>query len=384
MEPGDLVLRLLSSIGNQRDARFYLSLFRAERRESFAIIAVAEAVMREMAEALIVDLRLLARLGLTPVIQFGVIDPGQARAHAERVALALAPDVAARVTSIDKARELAASGVIPLIPTATLASPAASAPDRAATDRTATDRRFDRLAELAETLQARKIVVLGRKSGLERDGGSTISLVNLTTEYDTLRNVLPPDEAELLRQSCRLVSAVSHSITISVTSPLDLLRELFTMRGAGTLLRRGSAIARFAHYRQIERARLQVLIESAFSKTLAPEFFEHPVSSLYLADDYRGVAIVEDTACAPYLTKFAVDRRAQGEGVGRDLWRALVSDRPRLYWRSRADNPITRWYQQQCDGMMRAQSWFVFWRGLSIDDVPAAVAHASSARVDLS
>ena len=72
-----------------------------------------------------------------------------------------------------------------------------------------------------------------------------------------------------------------------------------------------------------------------------------------------------------------------GEGIGRDLWRALARDYPRLTWRSRARNPIAPWYQEQCDGMLKLGEWNVYWRGLAHDLIPAAVAAAAAAPVDL-
>ena len=49
-----------------------------------------------------------------------------------------------------------------------------------------------------------------------------------------------------------------------------------------------------------------------------------------------GVAVVQDSPVAPYLTKFAVERQAQGEGIGGELWSMLIRDFPRFFWRSRA------------------------------------------------
>lgn len=386
-DPGALVLRFASSTSSRKDAEFYLSLFRAERRESFAIIAVAEAVMRDAADALTADLRFLARLGLVPVIQFGVIDPGDAERHAHWVAERLRPDVRAQVATAAEARDLACAGIIPLIPAGPaygLAHGAAPGPSvQPGDDAAIADARFTALAELASSLATRKIIFLGRNSGLQPANGPIPSLVDVSSEYDELRRFLPADEAELLRQTRRLIDAVSHRLTISVTSPLDLLRELFTMRGAGTLLRRGSAIARVSRYQDADIERARAVIESAFGRALVPDFFDRPVSSLYIADEYRGLAIVQDTPHGSYLSKFAVERRAQGEGVGRDLWRALLRDHQRLLWRGRADNPITAWYQQHCDGMMRLGAWHVFWRGLTVRSLPDAIDFAASAPPDL-
>ena len=44
---------------------------------------------------------------------------------------------------------------------------------------------------------------------------------------------------------------------------------------------------------------------------------------------------------------------------------------------SRAANPITAWYREQCDGMVRVRGagieWVVLWRGLEPGEIAAAV-----------
>ena len=56
---------------------------------------------------------------------------------------------------------------------------------------------------------------------------------------------------------------------------------------------------------------------------------------------------------------------------------------PTVFWRARATNPIGAWYTKLCDGLMRFPAWHVFWRGLAIEQVPAAVAFALAAPVDI-
>ena len=67
MHPRDLVVRFLASIGRPKEAETYLSLFQSER-DSFALIAVQEDVLRDEAGALVVDLQFLSRLDLSPLI----------------------------------------------------------------------------------------------------------------------------------------------------------------------------------------------------------------------------------------------------------------------------------------------------------------------------
>jgi acetylglutamate synthase len=61
----------------------------------------------------------------------------------------------------------------------------------------------------------------------------------------------------------------------------------------------------------------------------------------------------------------------------------VTRDYPSFFWRSRAANPITPWYIQQADGMLRTDPWVIFWRGLAPADLPAAITWAQSAPIDL-
>ena len=372
LAPRELVLRFLASIGRPAEAQHYLALFRTEP-EKFAVIHVSDAVLRDAVDALLVDLRFLADLGLRPVMVFGGVRPRGARRRAERVRDALAPDVPCTVVEPAAAADAARAGQIALVP---LGGNGAGASEDDEAD-PGIDDRFDALARLVGELGARKVVFLGRRSGLQPAGGRVESLIDLTSERDHYLRVLPGKQAKLLRQIERLVDHVPHRITVSVTSPLDLLRELFTVKGAGTLVRRGSKVTRYREWVEIERQRLVALVEEAFGRPLISGFEARPLAAAYIADDYRGAALVTETPLAPYLSKFAVTVVARGEGVGGDLWRAMAADYPRLYWRSRAANPITAWYREQCDGLVRVKigptDWVVLWRGLEPREIADAV-----------
>ncbi len=420
MQPGDMVLRFIASIGGPREAQFYLSLFRSQFPESFAIIAVSNEILRQAPGALAVDLRFLARLGLTPVVMLGLLD-GQhdnddgersaanrgdfaVRAHADAIARRLrediscaiihaphnddqrdgpsssgdsaeapSPDATPTTTMAAKVRAAARNGALPIVVSGNWPS---------GNRTSALKQRFATLTALAGTLRTRKIVVLGRQSGLQPMDGAIPSLVDITYEHDELAARLPRSKAALLSAIRDLIEDVPHRLTVSVTSPLDLLRELFTTYGAGTLLRRGSRIQRHHDYRDLNCERIRFLLESAFERPLVRSFFEQPVERLYIADNVRGLAIITDSPLGPYLSKFAVEREAQGEGVGGDLWRALAADCPSLLWRSRAGNPINRWYQHRCHGMMRTGDWHVFWRGLPVEHIADAVNYALAQPAD--
>jgi len=253
----ELVLRFLASIGRPAEAEQYLELFRADQVERFAILHVSHAVLRDASDALLVDLRFLAELGLYPVIVVGAERAKNADGHADRLIAALAPGVpAARVDGVAAALAELRGGRLPVV--------ALTEPD--GDTRAALDRRFDAIAELASGLGTRKIVFVGRRSGLQPRDGRVVSILDLTTEKAAFLapGVLPEPQADLLRQISRIVERVPHRLTVSVTSPLDLLRELFTVKGAGTLVRRGSAVTRHDGGAGVDAARLVALVEEAF------------------------------------------------------------------------------------------------------------------------
>jgi hypothetical protein len=371
MEPADVVLRFLESVGSRRESDFYLALFRATPPESFAAISVDANVARHAAEAVTLDLRFLAALGLFPVVVFSVFESSEGVEHATRlgrrleragvkVALISAdePDLVPRAVAATRGQ------TIPIV-TFMADAPGASSD------------RFAALGALVSSLRTRKLIFLHRPGGL-RQAGELVPLVNLTTDAAALAQAkeLSRKERILVDQSRRLVhDLVPHPLSIAITSPLNLFRELFTIKGAGTLLRRGAIIARRAP-EAVDRERLRTLLAHSFGAPPVDEFFSRPLSRIYLEEQYRGAALVSDTELGAYLSKFAVDTVAQGEGIGRDLWQAVAADSSRIFWRARPGNPIGDWYVKLCDGLVRLSDWHIYWKGISPDDVPRAVAYA--------
>ena len=189
--------------------------------------------------------------------------------------------------------------------------------------------------------------------------------------------------AELVETAHALIQAkASDPLLVSITSPLNLLKELFTVKGAGTLIKPGTAVERRDSYAETDVTRLGALLEASFGRALEPSFFSRPPLAVYLESNYRGAAILLDEAPAPYLSKFAVEPEAQGEGIGNDLWQAMQRDFPRLFWRGRPENPVTPWYQSVCDGMVRLPNWNLFWRGIAPEQIPHLIAYVEALSPD--
>src|SRR5678815_3547462 len=63
----------------------YLRLHRAQRKESFAMLAPNAQIVKSALDPLHFDLRILAGLGLLPSVLLGVLEPKDADAQAARV-----------------------------------------------------------------------------------------------------------------------------------------------------------------------------------------------------------------------------------------------------------------------------------------------------------
>lgn len=379
LSPRDVVLRFLESTGRPAEARLYLDLFRSRPREQFAAIAVDAHVMDDAGDAVVQDLRFLAALDLFPTVVLGTFRPADSARHARDLKRHLEAEgvpverlaaggrrLPARVTAC------AGRGRVPLV----VFEEAGDTP---------AEGRLDRLEGLLRELRARKLIFLTRPGGLRR-GGVMVPIVNLTTDLPGL--LASPEtsrkEALILEHARKLCDeAGPASFTVAVTSPLNLLRELFTVKGAGTLLRRGARVVRHEGWEGVDLPRVRELLASSFGRAPAEAFFARTPGRVYLEESYRGCAILSDSPLGAYLTKFAVSAEAQGEGIARDLWDALAADTPVVFWRARRTNPIREWYDRLCDGLVRLPDWTVYWKGLAPDAIPAAIAWAAGRPVDI-
>lgn len=391
-----LVLTFLESVGKRQDAEFYLKLFREVPKPSFALVAVESEVMEEAMGLLVDGLQFLSRLDLFPVLVRGLDEAPTPAEEAEQVlgefereldhrGLSLVIHPSSAPDLLERVLEDIALEHTPCVDFSSDATPNG----------------FEALGALAVALGSRKLVLLRSRGGLGPKGVSQvviapshvlptddngIGVINLRTDYEPLLRAGLLDESErcLLGQLATVHHHAPNLVT-SVTSPLDLLRELFTVRGAGTLIKTGSSILRTESYAALNTERLHELIETAFDRKLKPEFMQRGALNIYYEEGYRGAAIVHP-GIAPgsaYLTKFAVVRTAQGEGLGRELWEAVVRDHPVLYWRARVQNPIAAWYSGQCDGMHRVGDWWIYWRGVPFERVPALCNDALQRPYDL-
>ena len=142
-----------------------------------------------------------------------------------------------------------------------------------------------------------------------------------------------------------------------------------------SLVRRGERMLEIDRLEDLDQSRARALIHKAFGRAPVPGYFDAMAfDHAFVTENYRAAAITTRLDDMVYLDKFAVLDEARGEGLGGAVWRRLIDYAPKLYWRSRSNNPVNEFYFSTCHGAVKAGQWTVFWRGEDdLTKIPARV-----------
>ena len=409
----DVIVRLLTNIGSRKEVEQYLKHYASVDAPKFAVVKVSGAIIDRSLDALASSMSFLQRVGLVPIVVHGgnvQLDRALAQAGVDapvvrglRKMTPAALEIARRVLHDTNLRLVEAlegletrarpftSGVLEAkkieSPDLGLIGEISSVRD-AAIAQTALSGVLPIVAPLGETpkgqilvvhadavaraialaLKPHKVVFLNEVGGLVDASGLVRSAVNLAEDFAELSQeaALDAESHRKLIEISALLSELPPTSSVSITSPEHLAKELFTHGGHGTLVRRGEKVLVHNEWASIDNPRLRALLEECFARKLDERYFEAKAPyRVYLAESYRATAILTMEGGVPYLDKFAVTNEAQGEGIGGSIWQRMVRETPKLFWRSRANNPVNGWYAQKADGLYKTNKWWVFWTGMS-------------------
>ncbi|WP_409431864.1 hypothetical protein ACJ3XI_06455 [Litorimonas sp. RW-G-Af-16] len=369
----DTVLSSLAAVGANNEAKFYADLFARQDPERFAMIVIDPRCLKDpLLEALVNDLRILSNLQLAPILLIGALDEDRTsiKFQSQRLARDLeqsgvktAKLNTATYALIPEIRKIARSSKIVILEM--------------------TERRGRMsLSQLVKDIKPNKIIFLQPSGGLSEDGERRRNLTIQDLPELMTKQIFSAGQINFLQNVIELDRQAETRRSYIIASPLNLLPELFTTKGSGTLIRREISIKRIKSFRQIGKAKLTKSINKAFGKNVDAAFFKRDLFQGFVESDLRGGALFTQMAGLPYLSKFWVLQEARGEGIARDLWDAMCADVPSFFWRSRMDNPFNDWYMRHCDGMQISGEWRVFWKGLDAPEIPSAIIAAASAPND--
>ncbi|MEQ9318950.1 MAG: acetylglutamate kinase [Polyangiaceae bacterium] len=419
-----IIVELLRNIGGRKEVEQYLKHYCSVDSQRFAVIAISRGVLDGPLMRVAASLSFLREVGLYPIVVHSagprldeaLVAAGVERGHVddspettaealavirrayqqENLALVEALDAQGcparpivtgvleaepeqgslfgRVTSVDK---VALSSAIRARTLPIVASLATSAEGQLLDVHTE-----DAAAAVARRVQPHKLIILTEDGGVEGPDGRRLDAINLSEQAPAIFDEpwLTKRARQRLERIAGLLEHLPATSSVSVTSPDHVARELFTHRGAGTLVRRGERVIVHQRFEDVNQRRLRELVETCFGRALTTSYFaDRRCRRVYVSENYRATAIVTEEAGMPYLDKFAVTRKAQGEGLGGSVWSRMRADHPQLFWRSRTDNAVNGWYFQQSDGSFRSGPWTVFWYGFEGFDAARPCVEAAQA-----
>lgn len=328
----------LDSIGRREEYEFYLKKFQSAGTDCFALLIPDLDSLEQGADALAFDLHFLLKLGLKPAV---ILCGAEAET---RWKLLESNPLFERVEFPSLGEK--ESGVPVFV---------------------------EEQQRILDSL-LQKVPTLGRRVHFIRAAGG------LSTEYYYVQKPtteLRPEDRPLVETAAALL-AERPGIHISVTSPINLLEEIFTVKGAGTVFRRGSTILSGG---PVDSGRMLGLLEESFGRKPIVGFLEN-VTQMYYEQNYRGAVLLEQQTEGLYLSKFAVGSEARGEGLAQELWDEVCKNHSAFFWRSRNGNPINQWYDRHADGRHTAGSWIIFWRGIDVSAIPGVIAFCTARPAD--
>jgi acetylglutamate kinase len=219
---------------------------------------------------------------------------------------------------------------------------------------------------VVQALQPMKVIFLTGAGGLLDKHKRPMQSINLASDYEKLMKAewVNGGMRLKLQEIKRLLDSLPLTSSVSITTPKELIRELFTHGGSGTLIRQGEAIRTFTSKARVDRQRTEGLIEQAFGRKLKPDWWDGlDIHQVYMSEKYRAGAILARIDDFIYLDKFAVTEEARGEGLSRTIWRQFTKQNPVFWWRSRTVNGFNAFYNDACTGSVKRGMWTVFWIG---------------------
>jgi ribosomal protein S18 acetylase RimI-like enzyme len=203
------------------------------------------------------------------------------------------------------------------------------------------------LIRVAEDVEYFKYLWTG--GSLANEQAQVVSRVHL----NNCREKWSVDSMETLVWVRPFLLRMGQATSIQMVKPHQILPELFTRNGAGTLISLGYQFA-LRPMAEVDTTRLKSLLEDGFGKPILGEYFEKlNVGSLVLVEaDYRGAIVLEPWGNGiHYLDKIVVESSFFGRGLGSLLLdeltlqlESLPGDFPKLCWRAKLDNPyLTRY-----------------------------------------
>ncbi|GBF49181.1 putative acetylglutamate kinase [Leptospira ryugenii] len=371
MESKDILAKVFEITRDPRDGLHFLQEFKSLSPESFALLYADTNTIFECSEALFSDIKLLSRLDLYPVVfleeesfEYIKLFFQSSKFQDNRgigFAFEVIPDEGDYLGNVKSSIR---SKKIPVI-----------------LWQKKEIGLVDSVYQIINALQINKVIQLHHEGPIyEEDSGKVISLIPTGEALERYKSNFAIEESNrdlhFIQFAEKLIELKNDPrFSVVLTSPYTLLRELFTVKGSGTLVKKENKIYKFTQLSEVDTKKLFQLIETSFRKRISPHFLASHFDLLYLEENYQGCAWLNKTQYGYLLSKFAVNETARGAGVGRDIWDLISVEAIPLFWRSKTTNTINKWYMKVAQGIEKDEQWYYYWLGLDRKLIPNVIEH---------
>lgn len=422
----DVVVQTVKNIGSHREGQQYLKYFTSVSSDSFAIIKAGGAILTDHLDDFCQSLLVLHQLGLYPVVVHGGgpqlnklledagVEPqfqdGIRVTDSKTLAVAtklfyqeslrlsealnsigvsnmpithsLTADYLDKdrwgfvgdITSVNQApiEKAIKAGYIPIVPS--LAMTEAGQVLNVNADVTA--------ASLARALKPLKIIYLSEKGGLFRgEGGELISEIFLDQEYDDLlaQPWCQRGTGLKIRESKKLLDTLPRTSSIAIIHPDDLQTELFTISGAGTLIRRGEkveAVSSLNEIKDMDKFKDALARGQSGDATVIANIDNYLASlkdrpfKAYFDDAMTCLSIVlQPTEKRPYSSWVTLSITKSGwlTNSAENVFQAIEKENSDLVWTVSKNDDNLSWFFERCDGSFCVDDVVLFWRGFRLE-----------------
>ena len=206
---------------------------------------------------------------------------------------------------------------------------------------------LDVLIRMAEDVVFYKYLWTG--GSLRNEQGDVVSRVHL----NNCRERWSSHSQDIMGWVRPFLLRMGQATSIQMVEPHQILPELFTRNGAGTLISLGYEFL-MKPLCEVDAARLKDLLEDGFGKPIHQHYLKNlnEGSQVLVETDYRGAIVLEPWGQGlHYLDKIVVESSFFGRGLGSLLLdeltlqlESLTGAFPKLCWRAKLDNPyLTRY-----------------------------------------
>lgn len=233
---------------------------------------------------------------------------------------------------------------------------------------------------LAKSIMPDKVIFLSEVGGIFNENNQLITNININDDYEQLmkESWLHSGMKLKLQQIKLLTDILPSKSSVSITTPLHLSKELFTDAGSGTLVKAGHSISTFKSIDQDQTITLKNILESSFNGSLIEDYFKNGAKSYLISDCARSAIVLSNDHKVTYMDKFSVIPSAKGEGLGNAMWKKMIKENKKIFWRSKSSNTINKFYKDAADGFQKIGKWHVFWIGIDdLDELISCIEFAS-------